>query len=334
VATTKLDKKSTRKQKKVHRRSCHGFVFALLLTPNGLRLPYYLPFYTQEHCQLFGYRHQTQADLAARLIDNLPLPKDSRVVVVGDTAFESKQLRQACAKRQGQWVLPLNPERRLAGQAPRPQVKSLYQQLQSTAFRQVSFRLDQGALAALARVSPKRSPSSKHARTYWVHHRTEAVHNVGTVALLFSTQKDPATQRGVTVQKVLVSNALTASTPALLSWYSLRWQIELFFKEMKSERGMCQYKRGVFKRVQGWVSLSLVAFCYLQWYRKQRQDEVKNPELDYWRRLRSHGLKEQVRRQTQHADLVALLRLARSQKGAQQLTALLDRICDEPDVAA
>jgi hypothetical protein len=327
-------RKSERKQKKVQRRSCHGFVFALLLTPNGLRLPYYLPFYTQEHCTLFGYRHQTQADLAARLIDNLPLPKGGRVVVVGDTAFESKQLRQACGKRQWLWVLPLNPERRLAGQAPRPQVKSLYQQLCVADFRKVSFRLDQGELAALARVSPKRSKSSKHLRTYWVHHRTVAVHNVGTVALLFSTQKEPTTLGGVTVQKVLVSNALTASTQELLGWYSLRWQIELFFKEMKSELGMCQYKLGLFQRVQGWVNLSLVAFCYLEWYRWHRQQEVLNQEKEHWQRLRTHGLKDKIRQQTQRADLESLLRLVKDPNGPEQITALLNRICDDPAATA
>src|SRR5215475_4547868 len=32
-------KKSNRHQKKVHRRSCHAFVMALLLTPSGYRIP-------------------------------------------------------------------------------------------------------------------------------------------------------------------------------------------------------------------------------------------------------------------------------------------------------
>ena len=148
------------------------------------------------------------------------------MVVVGDTAFEAKQVRKACSKRGWSWVVPLNPERRLAGKAPRPQVRSLYQSLSAADFRKVSFRLDQGELAKLARVSPKRSRSSKHQRTYWVHHRTAAVHNVGEVALLFSTKNDPTTPGGLKVQKVLSSNAVTATTEELLGWYSLRWQIE------------------------------------------------------------------------------------------------------------
>ncbi len=153
--TTKRPKKSGRHQKKHQRRSGHCFVFALLLTPNGLRVPYWLPYYTEAHCRVFEWQHLSQADLAARLIDGIPLPKRGRVVVVGDTAFEAKQVRQACARRGWRWVVPLSPERVLAGpKGSRPKVRSLYGQLTAPEFRKVSFRLDQGELAALARVSP------------------------------------------------------------------------------------------------------------------------------------------------------------------------------------
>ncbi len=40
---------------------------ALLLTPNGLRIPYWLPFYTKQHCAIFGRKHYTQADLASAI---------------------------------------------------------------------------------------------------------------------------------------------------------------------------------------------------------------------------------------------------------------------------
>jgi hypothetical protein len=328
--TRQRPRKSDRKQKTWHRRSCHCFVFALLLTPSGVRIPYWLPFYTKEHCALLGRQHLSQASLAARLIDGIPLPARSRVVVVGDTAFEAKQLRQACARRGWHWVVPLNPERRLAGAKPRPQVRSLYARLTAQDFREVSFRLDQGELANLARVSPKRSKSSKDARTYWVHHRIAAVHNVGTVALLFSTRINPAAPGGAKVQKVLISDAVAASTQELLGWYALRWQIELFFKEMKGELGMCQYKLGPSHRVEGWVNLSVAAYCYLEWYRQHQQREAAGKDKPYWQRLRTAGLKERIRQQVQRADLEELLRLAAGEGGQERLRALLDRICADP----
>jgi hypothetical protein len=232
-------KQSDRQQKQVHRRGCHCFVFALLLTPDGVRIPYWLPYYTEGFCARFGRQHLSQASLAAQLIDGIALPRGSRVVVVGDTAFEAKQVRQACGRRGWSWVVPLNPERRLAGPAPRPQVRSLAQQLCAADFRAVSFRLDQGALAPLARVSPKRSQSRKHQRTYGVHHRTAAVHNVGPVALLFSTKSNPTAPGGVQVQKVLISNAVTASAEELLRWYALRWQIDIAHPHYTSSARWC-----------------------------------------------------------------------------------------------
>jgi hypothetical protein len=332
--TQKCPKKSDRKQKQVQRRSCHCFVFAWLLTPSGVRIPYWLPFYTKEFCALMGRQHLSQASLAAQLIEGIAVPAGCRVVVVGDTAFEAKQVRQACAKRGWLWVVPLNPERRLAGNKPRPQVRSLYPQLQATEFRKVSFRLDQGELTPLARVSPKRSQSRKHERTYWVHHRTAAVHNVGTVALLFPTKLNPLTPGGLKVQKVLISNAVGATTEELLGWYSLRWQIQLFFKGMKSELGVCQYKLGPFHRVVGWVDLSVLAYCYLGWTRWQQEQQAKGKDKPYWQTVRTHDLKEKVRKQVQRADIEEMLRLAGTAEGQGRLKALLDSTCDDPAATA
>ena len=84
----------------------------------------------------------------------------------------------------------------------------------------------------------------------------------------------------------VISDAVSATTEQLLNWFSLRWQIELFFREMKSELGMCQYKFGMFERVVGWVNLSVLSFCYLEWYRWQKQKEATGKDKPFWQRLR------------------------------------------------
>lgn len=323
-------KKSSRKQKKTQRRSCHCFVFALLLTPGGTRIPYWLPFYTKAYGQLRGWKHQTQADLAAQLLSDLPLPKSAPLVVVGDTAFEAVQMRRACAQRNAQWIVPINPERRLATAEPRPKVLSLGQNLSAADFDRVSFRLDQGALAPMARVSAGRIRSSRHQRVYWVHHRIADVWSVGPVVLLFSNQQDPNQTPAVKVQKVLMSNATAASAEQLLRWYALRWQIEQFFKEMKSELGMCQYKTKHFDRVVGWVNLCVLSFCYLEWRRQRHLQQASQHERPYWQAARAHALRARLRQQVEQADLTELIRTAQSARGRKRLNALLKNGYDDP----
>ncbi len=61
-------------KRRVARRSCHRHVMGLLLTPSGVRIPYYLPYYTRDYCQAKGLPYRTQADLGAALIGLLNVP--------------------------------------------------------------------------------------------------------------------------------------------------------------------------------------------------------------------------------------------------------------------
>src|SRR5207244_10129823 len=116
----------------------------------------------------------------------------------------------------------------------------------------------------------------------------------------------------------------------LLRWYALRWQIELFFKEMKGELGMCQYKTKHFARVVGWVNLVVLSFCYLQWWRGQRLSKAGKQERPYWQSARTHALRAQLRQQVEQADVRELLRVARTARGKKRLSDLLKSGYDDP----
>src|SRR5262249_37309816 len=60
---------------------------------------------------------------AAQLIRRVRVPKGSRVLVLGDTAFEAKQSRAACCERGFDWITPANPERVLAGKRNRQRLQ-------------------------------------------------------------------------------------------------------------------------------------------------------------------------------------------------------------------
>lgn len=223
------------------RKSCHCFVKGLLLTPSGLRLPYSRPYYTRAYCQAKGRPYQTQTQLAAALITELALPAGCRVVVLGDTAFDAECIRAACAPRQYTWVVPLNPERVVAGpKGQRPRVRTLANELQADQLATLRLHAGQGPYVAQRRVSPCRVGPKVKPRTYYVHLRRQAVHSVGEVQLVFSTRTQPQANRPIEVQKILMTNDLRASARQIVAWYGLRWQIELFFKELKSTLGFHQ----------------------------------------------------------------------------------------------
>jgi hypothetical protein len=316
-------KQSGRKQKTYHRRSCHCFVMGLLLSPGGVRIPLWLPYYTRDYCAMMRLQYQTQAELAARLVRELPLPAGARVVVVGDTAFDAASVRAACAPRGWWWVTPVNPERVLAGPKPRPKVLSLGKHLQAESFAEVTYRLDEGPHAAQRRASLSRAKDKTRRRTYWVHSRTEQVHSVGEVLLLFSTTRKPQATADVPVQKVLMTNATGATLAEVLTWYDLRWQVELLFKELKSHLGLTSYKFARFCKVERWVTLCLVAFCYLEGYRLQRLRESRERSRAHWRAARTHGLRLAVQQDVEDEDVKQIYLWARNGRALAELRRVL-----------
>jgi hypothetical protein len=53
--------------------------------------------------------------------------------VVGDTAFDAETIRAACDRRGFRWIVPMNPERVLAGpKGKRPKVQTLVKGLKAS----------------------------------------------------------------------------------------------------------------------------------------------------------------------------------------------------------
>ena len=63
-----------------------------------------------------------------------------------------------------------------------------------------------------------------------------------------------------------MTNATHLSVSEIVELYTLRWQIELFFKELKSTLGFHQNKFKTFEAVEGWGELTVTTVLYLKWY--------------------------------------------------------------------
>jgi hypothetical protein len=314
-------KKGNRKNKKHAQRSCHGFVCGLLLTPSGLRIPCCRCYYTEGYCQAHRLPYRTQIQRAAELIQQVAVPEGAAVVVLGDTAFEAEDIRAACKQRGWSWVVPVNPERVLAGPKPRPKVLSLVGGLSADWFEAVRLVPGQGPLAALRRAARCRVGPQAKARTYYVQTERRVVHNVGDVRLVFSTKEKPQAGEPVKVQKVLLTSATSWTAAQVVAIYDLRWQIELLFKELKSTLGMHRYRLRRFVPVENWVQACLVAFCYLEWYRARQlaRQDLTEERRQWWRWQRSYGLSLAVGQATEEHDLAQLYRLSGTATGRRKL---------------
>jgi hypothetical protein len=308
-------------QYKHARKRCHCFVMGLLLTPSGLRIPFQRCYYTKEYCQTKGLAYRKQTELAAQMIRELPLPEGVEVIVLGDTAFEAAVIREACAPRHYTWIVPINPERVLAGVKPRPKVRSLVEELRAEQFQPIRLYPGRGRYAALRRVSPYRVGPKAKPRTYYAHPERRAVHSVGEVLLVFSTKESPQSGRKLDMPKILMTNNQDLGVVEVVALYDLRWQIELFFKELKSTLGFDQYRFRRFEKVEAWVELVLIAFLYLEWHRWRQlnRHDRSQEEKERWRWQRTHGLCAAMRQEVERADITYVAEAVRTPNGIRRL---------------
>lgn len=312
-------------QQKHVRKSCHSFTMGLLIAPSGVRIPFTRSYYTREYCRQKGWTHHTTAEAAADLIRRLPLGEAAQVLVLGDAAYDAAVVRDACAARGYSWIFPCNCERVLAGHKPRPKVRSLLKDWSSFALRPVRFAPGQGPYVRYRRLSPHRIGPKAKARTFYVHQERRDVHSVGEVRLVFSTTKAKLTRATPDDVKILMTNAMQLTVRQVVELYSLRWQIELFFKELKSTLGFHHYQFRSFACVESWSELALTAFLYLEWYRAGQlaRRATSKKEKQWWRHQRTHGLCQAIRSISQRLELKYVSQRLETPRGIAKLARLI-----------
>lgn len=315
-------------KKKIVFKKCHSFTFGLLLTPSGMRIPFQIPHYTQEYCVEHGITHRTTAEAAADMIAALPLPEDADVVVLGDTAYDAHVIRAACDSRGYVWIFPANPERVYEGpKGQRPKVRSRLKDWNRLSLKTIRLRASQGKYAKHRRLSRWRVGPKLKPRIYYAHQEIREVRSVGRVQLVFSTMKSKLPQATPDDVKILMTNAVTMSVQEVIELYSLRWQIELFFKELKSTLGFSQYSFQSFQSVRAWVESALTTVLFLEFLRIQqmRNRSLSKKERQWWEMQRLHGLCTAYRRQCSNDELHYLADRLKTSGGIVKLKRLLDQ---------
>jgi hypothetical protein len=213
----------------------------------------------------------------------------------------------------------------LSAEKPRPKVRSLVSGFRASQFASVKLTPGKGRFVAQRRVAACRIGPKVKSRTFYVHKERRDVQSVGDVQLVFSTMIEPKPGKPVTVQKILMTNDLSLSAAMIVELYDLRWQIELFFKELKSTLGFHQYRFQQFAKVERWAELCLVAFVYLEWHRAEKLARRSLPpgRRKWWLWQRTHGLCVAVRQEAEERELCRLAEYSRTRSGLRRLKQIL-----------
>lgn len=313
-------------KKKIVFKKVHSFTFGLLITPSGMRIPFQIPHYTKEYCEEHHIAHRTTAESAADMIRTLPLPKDAEVIVIGDTAYDAKVVRDACDEKGYIWIFPANAERVYQGPAgQRPKLRSRLKDWTSLSLKTIRLRASTGKYASYRRLSKWRVGPKQKQRVYYAYQEKREVQSVGYVQLVFSTMKPDLTTATPDDVKILMTNATDLSVSDVIELYSIRWQIELFFKELKSTLGFSQYSFQDFHSVKAWVEMAITTVLFLEYERIKRvQDRRLSEETrNWWRSQRLHGLCHAYRQECAGQELKYFSDRLKTSGGITKLKRLL-----------
>jgi hypothetical protein len=270
----------------------------LLLTAKGGRLP--LPrksYYTKVYCQKKRRRYRSLKDLAAAMIREVAVPGDVEVTVVYDSAFDAQQVHQAARQRGFREVFPIDPNRNLAGNSdsagagPRGQkVVHWTRTWQREAFTLLELQVHNEDHVFLRRRHGDNLRPKKTRRRYAVAARRATVSKLGDCLIVASYKEHPKVKlrAGESADwwashtapvpydrqqrpqpkrwqaKVLACTDPTATARQVVEWYELRWQIETFFRELKSRMQLGGYVLMKFEAVERYLDLLLMGFLLLE----------------------------------------------------------------------
>jgi hypothetical protein len=105
----------------------------------------------------------------------------------------------------------------------------------------------------------------------------------------------------------------------------LRWQIELFFKELKSTLGFSQYRFERFEAVKAWVGIAITTVLFLEHIRAKRLADrrLSKETRQWWRVQRLHGLCAAFRQECEARELKYLSDRLKTPGGVSKLKRLL-----------
>jgi hypothetical protein len=322
-----------RKKKKGGRPSTttHTFVLGLLVLPCGVRLP--LPrksWCTKAYAKSQKLPYKTQIELAEELLRWLRplLPVDRSLVVLADSYFEGQALFKLCNDFDYTFISKLKSNRAFAD-APGQRIVAHGKALAQDKFRRRRLCRGKEATASYRR-QPPRQPQAHEKRVYDYYSECRLVSTLGEAQVVYSWKTPaytPTPRRDRRQFAALVTNNRKLSAAKIVEYYELRWQIEVFFRELKGQLGLQDYQGTKFGSYERYVTLTLLGYLVLEYqrWRGLRGQTTGAEPRGGWTSARTAVLLAQVRQEATVADVHWIEQRLKTGSGRRQLRQALRR---------
>jgi len=304
----------------------HLWVLGLLITESGTRIP--LPrrsYYTKAYAKRHGLKYRSQVDLVVEMLSELRVPENVELIVLADSFFEGKKLDQLCSKRHFTYVTAVDSHRCLAdekGTSNGQHIVALLESLPSKALQEIT--LDGGSEQYS---SFRRGPGRRKARRYLVCKKTLSIAKLGERWVVFSKKEKIKSNHRSFSTKVLLTNNCQLTAKQIVELYELRWEIELYFKELKSHLHFTDYSFEDFQASEHWVDIVLITFLFLEYRRLQLLRGSLSPKEAYHlQNARTPQMMEVVKAEVNKENMLYIQEALKSSYGRKHLMKVLSKI--------
>jgi len=299
----------------------HAFLMGLVLTDRGARLP--LPrksYYTKAFCRKHRRKFRTTVQLTVDMLKELRVPDDVDVVVVFDSAFDANTIHRICRRCGFHAVFPLDPNRVLARTAAQDaawisgdKVVAWTRRWSRKEFALLELAMDSEEHVFARRRHADNLRVKKTTRRYAVAARRATVSKLGDCLIVASYKENPKVQLlpGQSAEwwayhkapisyrkedchkparwhgKVLACTDATATARQVIEWYEVRWQVELFFRELKSRMQFERYVLMKFEAVERYLDLLLMGLLLLEQQRLRDMQRDGDEVGEVWVQART-----------------------------------------------
>ena len=220
----------------------HKFINIGILTADEFIAVDSLPYYTPKYCKEHKIEFRTELNIATTWVYKLPFlslfPKEDlkKVLILMDSGYDCKELERAIKAIGANFVVALKTCRSVEGKS----VAKYFNNHRN--LKGESIRLHVG------------SGGKKSRRTYSVRHSAECrLKGFGNIQAVCSKKRDGT-------KKYLATSDLRLTPRDMVFWYSQRWAIETWHREMKQNFGFIECRCSNFEAIHAHILFCLVSF--------------------------------------------------------------------------